>query len=100
MVNVKGEAPVAGHFEAMLASCFASNARPAAEVMWRLGELQKYLRTETNHTVNLNGTITIVSYLLGVPLKHLNKKNVQCVVKHNTLAEKLVLNYPINIHCK
>ncbi len=98
--NLKGEAPVAGYLEAMLASCFASNAWPAAEVMWRLGDLEKYVRTETNHTVNPNGTITVVSYLLGVPLKHLNKKNVQCVVKHNTLGKELVLNYLINIHCK
>ncbi|XP_043085552.1 nectin-3 [Puntigrus tetrazona] len=96
--NVKGEAPVSGYVEVTLASCFASNARPAAEVMWRVGDLQKYLRAETNHTVNSNGTVTVVSYLLGIPLKHLNKKNVQCVVKHKTLAEELVLNYSINIH--
>ncbi|XP_067264669.1 nectin-3 isoform X1 [Chanodichthys erythropterus] len=97
VVNVKGEAPVAGHLEAMLASCFASNALPAAAVMWRLGDLENFLRTETNHTVHPDGTITVVSYLLGVPFKHLNKKNVQCVVKHKTLREDLVMNYTINI---
>ncbi|XP_050975715.1 nectin-2 isoform X2 [Labeo rohita] len=96
--DMKGEAPVAGYFEVTLASCFASNARPAAEVMWRLGELEKYLRTETNHTVNPNRTVTVVSYLLGVPLKVLNKKKVHCVVKHSTLPEELVLDYTINIH--
>ncbi|XP_016117876.1 poliovirus receptor-like isoform X1 [Sinocyclocheilus grahami] len=97
-VNVRGEAPVAGYLEVMLASCFASNARPAAEVMWRLGDLENSLRTETNRTVHPDGTITVVSYLLGVPLKHLNKKNIQCVVKHNTQKDELVLNYTINIH--
>ncbi|XP_059417143.1 poliovirus receptor isoform X2 [Carassius carassius] len=96
--TVKGEAPVAGYLEVKLASCFASNAWPAAEVMWRLGDLENSLRTETNHIINPDGTITVVSYLLGVPLKHLNKKNIQCVVKHNTQEEELVLNYRINIH--
>lgn len=100
MVNVKGEAPVAGYLKATLASCFASNGWPAAAVTWRLGDLENSLRTETNHTVHPNGTITLVSYLFGVPVKHLNKKNVQCVVKHNTLRQDLVLNYTINIHCK
>uniref|UniRef100_A0A8C2PSA5 Si:ch211-141e20.2 n=1 Tax=Cyprinus carpio TaxID=7962 RepID=A0A8C2PSA5_CYPCA len=96
--TVKGEAPVAGDLEVMLASCFASNARPEAEVMWRLGDLENSLRTETNQTVNPNGTVTVGSYLFGIPLKHLNKKNVQCVVNHKTLGEELVLNYTIDIH--
>lgn len=99
MVYVKGEEPVAGYLEATLASCFASNAWPAAAVMWRFGELENFLRTETNHTVHPNGTITVVSYLLGIPIKHLNKKNVQCVVKH-TLQDEFVLKYTISIHCK
>ncbi|XP_052461445.1 nectin-1-like [Carassius gibelio] len=97
-VNIRGEAPVAGYLEVKLASCFASNARPEAEVMWRLGDLENSLRTETNHTINPDGTVTVVSYLRGVPLKHLNKKNIQCVVKHNTQKDELVLDYTINIH--
>lgn len=100
VVNVKGEAPVTGFFEATLASCVAYNAWPAPAVMWRLGDLENSLRTETNHTVHPDRTITVVSYLLGVPFKHLNKKNIQCEVKHNTLREDLVINYTINIHCK
>ncbi|XP_056097954.1 nectin-3 [Rhinichthys klamathensis goyatoka] len=99
VVNVKGEAPATGYLEATLASCFASNAWPAPAVTWRLGDLENSLKTETNHTVHPNNrTITVVSYLLGVPSKHFNKKNVQCVVKHNTLREDLVMNYTINIH--
>lgn len=97
-VTVKGEKPVAGCLEVILASCFASNARPAAEVTWRLGDLENSLKTRTNHTVNANETITVVSYLQGVPFKHLHKKNIQCVVKHNTLREDLVLDYTIDIH--
>uniref|UniRef100_A0A671M574 Si:ch211-141e20.2 n=1 Tax=Sinocyclocheilus anshuiensis TaxID=1608454 RepID=A0A671M574_9TELE len=97
-VNVRGEEPVAGSLDMNLASCFASNARPPAEVMWRLGDLNNFLRTITNHTVNPDGTVTVVSYLLGAPFKHLNKKNVQCMVKHGTLKEELVLDYTINIH--
>lgn len=100
VVNVSGEAPVAGYLKVKLASCFASNARPGAEVMWRLGDLENFLMTETSDTMNPDGTITVVSYLLGVPLKHLNKKNIQCVVKHITQKEELVLDYTINIHCK
>ncbi len=92
--------PVAGFTEATLVSCFASNAWPAAEVIWRLGDLENSLTTEINHTVNSDGTVTVVSYLLGVPFKYINKKNVQCVVKHNSLGDDLVLNYAINIHCK
>ncbi|XP_042619265.1 poliovirus receptor-like isoform X1 [Cyprinus carpio] len=98
VVNVSGEAPVAGYLKVKLASCFASNARPGAEVMWRLGDLENFLMTETSDTMNPDGTITVVSYLLGVPLKHLNKKNIQCVVKHITQKEELVLDYTINIH--
>lgn len=97
-VTVKGEEPVAGCLEAILASCIASNARPAAKVTWRLGDLEMFLKTTTNHTVNANETITVVSYLLGVPFKNLHKKNIQCVVKHNTLREDLVLNYTIDVH--
>ncbi|XP_073701107.1 nectin-1-like [Garra rufa] len=96
--NVAGEEPVAGSLDATLASCFASNARPAAEVTWRVGYLENSLKTETNYTVHPNGTVTVVSYLLGAPYKHLNKKTVQCVVKHNTLKDELVLDYTINIH--
>ncbi|XP_073701105.1 uncharacterized protein [Garra rufa] len=96
--NVTMETPVAGSLDTTLASCFASNARPAAEVTWRLGDLEKTLNTETNQTVHPNGTVTVVSYLLGAPYKHLNKKTVQCVVKHNTLKDELVLDYTIHIH--
>jgi len=97
---MKEEAPATGNLEATLASCFASNAWPAPEVTWRLGDLENSLKTETNHTAHPNRTITVVSFLLGVPSKRFNKKNVQCVVKHITLREDLVMNYTINIHCK
>ncbi|XP_042586779.1 nectin-1-like isoform X1 [Cyprinus carpio] len=97
-INVRGEVPVAGFTVATLVSCFASNAWPAAKVIWRLGDLENSLTPEINSTVNSDGTFTVVSYLLGVPFKHLNKKNVQCVVKHNTLRDEIVLNYAINIH--
>jgi len=94
------EAPATGNLEATLASCFASNAWPAPAVTWRLGDLENSLKTETNYIVHPNRTITAVSFLLGVPSKRFNKKNVQCVVKHITLREDLVMNYTINIHCK
>ncbi|XP_051564496.1 nectin-3-like [Myxocyprinus asiaticus] len=97
VVNIKKEAPVAGKLEVTLASCFASNARPAAEVFWRFGALNiSGLRTETSHTVHPNGTVTVVSILLGVPVKHLNERKVQCVVKHNSLTEEF--DSTLNIH--
>ncbi|KAG1945453.1 poliovirus receptor [Pimephales promelas] len=98
VVDMQEEAPATGNLEATLASCFASNAWPAPEVTWRLGDLENSLKTETNHTAHPNRTITVVSFLLGVPSKRFNKKNVQCVVKHITLREDLVMNYTINIH--
>ncbi|XP_051565873.1 poliovirus receptor homolog isoform X3 [Myxocyprinus asiaticus] len=96
VVILTEKAPVAGNLEVTLASCFACNARPAAEVFWRLGALNNSLRTETSHTVHPNGTVTVVSILLGVPVKYLNQRMVQCVAKHNTLTKEL--DYTISIH--
>ncbi|XP_051999197.1 nectin-3 isoform X2 [Xyrauchen texanus] len=97
VVNILKESPVAGRLEVTLSSCFASNARPAAEVFWRLGALNiSGMRTETNHTVHPNGTVTVVSILLGVPVKHLNEMKVQCVVKHNSMTEEI--DSTISIH--
>ncbi|XP_052004735.1 poliovirus receptor homolog isoform X2 [Xyrauchen texanus] len=96
VVILTEKAPVAGNLEVTLASCFAYNARPAAEVFWRLGALNNSLRTETSHTVHPNGTVTVVSILLGVPDKYLNQRKVQCVAKHSTLTKEL--DYTISIH--
>lgn len=95
-----GATPLYGDLDVTLASCVASCARPAAEVMWRLGSLQTSLRSQTIHTTHPNGTFTVVANLLGAPFKGFNKHVVQCVVTHEALDQELVLDYPINIHCK
>lgn len=98
--NVSGSTHVSDHAEVTLASCEASSARPAAEVLWRLGALNDSLRTETSITQHSDGTFTVVSHILGAPSKHLNQRKIQCVVKHSTLTKELELDYVLNVHCK
>nr|XP_055071027.1 nectin-2 [Misgurnus anguillicaudatus] len=97
-VSVAGATHVSGDVNVTLASCFATSARPAAKVLWSLGDLQSSLRIETTHTVHPNGTFTVVSNLVGSASKDLNQKKVQCVVTHEALDNELVLDYSINIH--
>ncbi|XP_067299231.1 nectin-3 isoform X2 [Pseudorasbora parva] len=96
--NVTGSTHVSHHYDVTLASCVASNARPAAEVLWRLGALNGSLRTDTSLTEHSDGTVTVVTYIHGAPSKHLNQKKIQCVVKHSTLTKELELDYVINVH--
>ncbi|XP_016379014.1 nectin-3 isoform X1 [Sinocyclocheilus rhinocerous] len=96
--NVTGKTHVSGPFNIILASCVASNGRPAAEVFWRLGALNDSLRTETSYTEQTDGSVTAVSHILGAPSKDLNQKKIQCVVKHSTLTKELELDYIINVH--
>lgn len=100
MASVAGATHVSGDINVTLASCFATNARPVAKVLWRLGPLQSSLRIETSHTKHSNGTFTVVSNLVGSAFKQLNQQKVQCVVTHEALDNELVLDYSINIHCK
>ncbi|XP_056125888.1 nectin-3 [Rhinichthys klamathensis goyatoka] len=97
-VKVMGSTHFSDHYDVTLASCVASNARPAAEVLWRLGALDDSLRTETSCTQHSDGTVTVVANILGAPSKHLNQKKIQCVVKHSTLTKQLELDYVINVH--
>ncbi|TRY91798.1 hypothetical protein DNTS_007629 [Danionella cerebrum] len=95
---VKGEEPVVGFVETRLASCFSTDAHPPAEVNWTLGNLGSFLKIETLPSVkNDNGTVTVGSFISGVPLKALNEETVLCKVKHRALKEELQLNYTINI---
>ncbi|XP_051762353.1 nectin-3 isoform X4 [Ctenopharyngodon idella] len=96
--SVTGSTHVSDHYEVTLASCEASKARPAAEVLWRLGALNDSLRTETSCTEHSDGTFTVVNHILGAPHKHLNQRKIQCVVKHSTLTKELELDYMINVH--
>lgn len=98
--KVTGSTHVSDHYIVTLASCVASNARPAAEVLWRLGAHSDSLRTESSRTQHSDGTVTIVTHILGAPSKHLNQKKIQCVVKHSSLTTPLELDYVINVHCK
>ncbi|XP_077103225.1 nectin-3 [Siphateles boraxobius] len=96
--KVTGSTHVSDHYNVTLASCVASNAWPAAEVLWRIGALNDSLRTDTSSTQHSDGTVTVVNYILGPPSKHLNQKKIQCVVKHSALTTQLELDYVINIH--
>ncbi|KAI7809045.1 hypothetical protein IRJ41_025687 [Triplophysa rosa] len=99
LVTVDGKAHVSDDSEVTLASCFASKSQPAADVMWRLGDLNDSLRTETNYMVHPDGTFTVVSHLLAAPLRHLNQKKIQCVVTHSTQRTKeYEVDYVINVH--
>lgn len=101
LVTVDGKAHVSDDSEVTLASCFASKSQPAADVMWRLGDLNDSLMTKTNYMLHPDGTFTVVSHLLGAPLRHLNQKTIQCVVTHSTQRTKeYEVDYVINVHCK
>ncbi|KAF4086817.1 hypothetical protein AMELA_G00088720 [Ameiurus melas] len=90
--------PVAGDTEEILATCTASNAKPAAEVSWNLGDLNYTLKVQTNVIVDSEGRHTVKSSLIGVASKDLNRKKVQCLVSHPGLKEKLKLDYTLIIH--
>ncbi|XP_056611309.1 nectin-3-like protein [Triplophysa dalaica] len=99
LVTVDGKAHVSDDSEVTLASCFASKSQPAADVMWRLGDLNDSLMTKTNYMLHPDGTFTVVSHLLGAPLRHLNQKTIQCVVTHSTQRTKeYEVDYVINVH--
>ncbi|XP_043104246.1 nectin-3-like isoform X2 [Puntigrus tetrazona] len=98
VVNVVGKTHVSGHVDIVLASCVASNGRPAAEVFWRLGSESHLGRTETSYTEHTDGRVTVVSHVLGAPTKDLNQKKIKCVVNHSTLTKELELDYIINVH--
>ncbi|XP_065149262.1 nectin-3-like protein [Paramisgurnus dabryanus] len=97
-VYVTGKSHVCDRSEVTLASCFASYARPAAEVIWRFGDHNDTMRTETDYMVHPDGSFTVVSHLLGAPFKHLNQERIQCVVTHSTLTKKHEHDYTINVH--
>ncbi|KAF4086815.1 hypothetical protein AMELA_G00088690 [Ameiurus melas] len=90
--------PVAGDTKEILAICTAFNAKPAAEVSWNLGDLSYTLKVQTNVTVDSEGRYTVKSSLIGVASKDHNQKNVQCLVTHPGLKEKLELDYTLIIH--
>ncbi|XP_055071767.2 nectin-3 isoform X1 [Misgurnus anguillicaudatus] len=98
LVYVTGKSHVCDRSEVTLASCFASYVRPAAEVIWRFGDHIHTLRTETDYMVHPDGSFTVVSHLLGAPLKHLNQERIQCVVTHSTLTKTHKHDYTINVH--
>ncbi|XP_047012110.1 nectin-4 isoform X2 [Ictalurus punctatus] len=90
--------PVAGDTEEILATCTASNAKPAAEVSWNLGDLNDSVKVQTNVTLDSEERYTVKSSLIGVASKDLNQKKVQCLVTHPGLKEELEVDYTLNIH--
>ncbi|XP_053482587.1 nectin-1-like [Ictalurus furcatus] len=90
--------PVAGDTEEILATCTASNAKPAAEVLWNLGDLNDSVKVQPNITVDSEGRYTVKSSLIGIASKDLNQKKVQCLVTHPGLKEKQELEYTLIIH--
>ncbi|XP_053089834.1 nectin-3 [Pangasianodon hypophthalmus] len=99
VVSVSTNVPcVAGDAEAILATCTAANAKPAAEVLWSLGALSDSVKVQSNVTVDSEGRFTVKSSLIGVASKDLNQKKVQCLVTHPGLKGKLELNYTLIIH--
>lgn len=90
--------PVVGPKEVTLATCVAANAKPAAKITWDDGALGSQVRAVTNSTQHEDGTVTVVSHLLGVPTRELNQQLVQCVVNQSALETEKTLPYNINIH--
>ncbi|XP_030643470.1 nectin-1-like [Chanos chanos] len=88
--------PVVGESEEVMASCTAAGARPPANISWHLGSFSDSMKIVTNSTVHSNGTYTNTSHLIGVPSRHANQQQVQCVVSHITGDQ--TVNYTIHIH--
>uniref|UniRef100_A0A672H326 Ig-like domain-containing protein n=1 Tax=Salarias fasciatus TaxID=181472 RepID=A0A672H326_SALFA len=79
---------VLGNEEVLLATCTAAASRPAAQLRWITGALEKNLRETTSVTEHGNGTTTTVSSLFGVPRREISGHEVQCVVNSSALAEE------------
>ncbi|XP_060786387.1 nectin-3-like isoform X1 [Neoarius graeffei] len=90
--------PVAGDAEQILATCTAADAKPEAEVSWSLEALSDSVKIQTDVTVDSEERYTVKSSLIGVASKDLNEQNVQCLVSHPGLQEKLELNCTLIIH--
>ncbi|XP_058249247.1 nectin-3-like protein isoform X2 [Hemibagrus wyckioides] len=99
VVSVSADVPaVAGDSEVVLATCTAADAMPAAEVSWSLGVLNNLVKVQNTVTMDSEGRYTVKSSLIGNASKDLNQKNVQCVVTHPGLKDKLELSYTLNVH--
>ncbi|XP_030643465.1 nectin-3-like protein [Chanos chanos] len=96
-VKMSEVTPLVGESEEVMATCTAAGARPPANISWHLGSFSDSMKTMTNSTAHLNGTYTNTSHLIGVPSRHANQQQVQCVVNHVTRNQ--ILNYTINVHC-
>lgn len=92
--------PVAGQTEAVLATCTAAGAKPAAEVSWSLGALSDSVKVQTNTTVDSEGRFTVTSRLIGAASKDLNQQKVRCLVSHPGFKKTLELDHTLIIHCK
>uniref|UniRef100_A0A672GRV1 Ig-like domain-containing protein n=1 Tax=Salarias fasciatus TaxID=181472 RepID=A0A672GRV1_SALFA len=79
---------ILGNEEVLLATCTAAASRPAAQLRWITGALEKNLRETTSVTEHDNGTTTTVSSLFGVPRREISGHEVQCVVSSSALAEE------------
>ncbi|KAK3544021.1 hypothetical protein QTP70_034278, partial [Hemibagrus guttatus] len=99
VVSVSADPPaVAGDTDVILATCTAADAKYQATVSWRLGALNNLVKVQNYVTVNSEGRYTVKNRLVGNASKDLNQKEVQCVVTHPFLKEKLELSYKLNIH--
>uniref|UniRef100_A0A3B3S6X2 Ig-like domain-containing protein n=1 Tax=Paramormyrops kingsleyae TaxID=1676925 RepID=A0A3B3S6X2_9TELE len=99
VVTVMPAAPlVVGSGSGILVTCTAANGRPAAEVSWRIDQLDGPVETVKNMTENPNGTTTVRSYLLVTPTRSMHGREVQCVVNHTALQHEDIVPYRISLH--
>ncbi|XP_072554304.1 nectin-1-like isoform X2 [Paramormyrops kingsleyae] len=99
VVTVMPAAPlVVGSGSGILVTCTAANGRPAAEVSWRIDQLDGPVEIVKNTTQNPNGTTTVRSYLLVTPTRSMHGREVQCVVKHTALQHEDIVPYRISLH--
>ncbi|XP_072554316.1 poliovirus receptor-like isoform X4 [Paramormyrops kingsleyae] len=89
---------VVGSGSGILVTCTAANGRPAAEVSWRIDQLDGPVETVKNMTENPNGTTTVRSYLLVTPTRSMHGREVQCVVNHTALQHEDIVPYRISLH--
>ncbi|NXI44568.1 NECT3 protein, partial [Galbula dea] len=70
------------------ATCTAATGKPAAEIAWEAGLGE----AESRSTPFPNGTVTVVSQYMIVPMRFARGRLITCVVRHPALEKEI--RYP------
>ena len=80
--------------------CTAAGSRPPVTISWNVDTITDDQSESTllNDTYN---TFRVTSYITTRPLgKADNRKNITCIVSHETLFSQLAVSQLLNVQCK